>query len=140
MPQIKVDFSKAPDFSIPPEGLYTVEVEAVEVKKTSKGEAAMNLTLVIVDDEENSGKKLFKLLMLEGKGTGFTKEALQALLGEAREEFDTEELVGATGRVYVYHDTWAVADGGDGQTRAKIKNFITEDTAATAEDIEDLFS
>lgn len=143
MPQISVDFSDAPDFSLIPEGKYYVEVVEADVTTSQNGDPMMKVQLEITEEGEFQGRKLFDNMMLVGNGLGITKRNLGILLGDVPDgefSFDTDDLLGQEAQVLVKHRVWEEANGGDGEARADVsKYYAIKGGASPTDDLEKMF-
>lgn len=126
MPEFTVDFSAAEDYTPVPVGNYEVEIVEAKVGTSQAGNAKLSLQVEIKGGEYD-GRKLFDDLVLEGNplALGRTKKTFDVFFGATNESFagNTDNFIGIRAVVRVYHDTWTVEDGGDGETRARIRRY-----------------
>jgi len=124
MPELVVDFSDVKTFEPLPIDWYNVEVSDARIGKSQAGNAKVTLILKVTDGE-HEGRNLICDLVLEGDGRWKTKQAFEALLGEAEGQvsISTETLVGTACTVRVTQRVWREEDGGDGTVRNNISTF-----------------
>jgi hypothetical protein len=139
MPQISVDLTEAPELKLLDAGEYPVTVTEIKVEQASTGTPMMTVMSTVTGGEYD-GSKLFDRLMLSGKGAWRTRQFLEATLGGVEAEqmnFDTDDIIGIEAIAKVTQEVWSEEDGGDGETRNKIKGWKP---LTGAEPGEDLFS
>jgi len=107
MPRVTLNLTEARSFEPVEPGVYTMSIAEVEPTVTGKnakvpGQAMLNVSFRFVDPalDQKAGSVL-RSFMLEGKGSGFTRELWKACTGSelpVGESFDvdTDELIGRT--------------------------------------------
>jgi hypothetical protein len=101
---IDIDLSEAPKS---PEGDFELEVLDIEVRFTKNGQRQAVVYVQIVTPGPDMGRKFTESYMLQGKGTGFTRDFLAAIgqLGEGdRVQLTVKEARGARFRATVGPD------------------------------------
>lgn len=114
------------------EGVYAASIDEVEVGQ-SKSKLPMVTVIYEISDGEFKGRKLYDYMVLETKkhepneaGLRQLKRLIVAALGEERadaEDFDTDELVGASVTLVVKQESYE-DEGGDDQISNRIKKVM----------------
>jgi hypothetical protein len=138
MPELVIDFSETQSFDPLPPGDYVVSVESAKPGKSTAGNPKVSLQVKVIEGEQE-GRMLFDDLVLTGKGAFKIRQALKAfgLLDSDQDQvrLDSDDLVGCVGTVTVANEVWAEEDGGDGETRSRVKKYVSAGTDAAFEDI-----
>jgi len=129
MAELSIDFSSVPDYKPIPQGDYVVEViEVVGPTKSNAGNDMLTLTMEIAEGDFQ-GRKLGKyfLMLQPADALWRTKKDLGVLLDIDEDsksaKFDPADLMGARALAYVANEIWKVEDGGDGESRPKVRRL-----------------
>jgi len=128
MPRVTLNLTEAKSFEPVEPGVYTMSVSQVEPAVTGKnakqpGQAMLNVSFRFLDPaiDQRAGTVL-RSFMLEGKGSGFTRELWKACTGTelpVGESFDvdTDEILGRTLHCDVVNEEY------EGRLTNKINKF-----------------
>jgi len=116
-----VDFDKAGQDNLIPEGEYVCRIDKVEPRKgKASGEDYWNLELTVTDPADYEGRKVWDVLMLtpqsQWKLRSVCVSAGMQVEGRAG-AFDSEELIGQEVLVQVIHEDY------QGKIRARVKQY-----------------
>jgi hypothetical protein len=129
--EFSVDFSEAVEFLILPAAWYHVEVvyaERAESGPNSKvpGTPQLAVRMKVQDEHgEWAGQTLFANWALRGKGSGFTKAALKAILGDvpSSNRFRKDDVLGAHLEVFCRPRIRTVEQGGTGEEQNSVNQY-----------------
>src|SRR5262245_5541130 len=121
--QIMPDFSEAMDFGPIPEDVYEAEIVAVDLDQSDQGTKYMEIQFKLYGANAAAKgvdkRQIIRNFMLNGKGTGFTKNMLLPAVGIPEGAVrDTNLLIGKRVRVATVNETY------DGEPRAKISKVM----------------
>jgi hypothetical protein len=117
-----VDFDKAGQDNLVPEGTYVARIDKVEERKgKDSGEPYWNLELTVVDPTDFEGRKVWDILMLNPQSM-WKLRAVCVSAGISVEgragAFDSEELLQQEVQIKVIHEAY------QGQARARVKQYV----------------
>ena len=126
------DFSDVSEGFAPlPAGFYPAVVQTATPGVTKGGEEKWSIAWQIRSGEYE-GRLIFQTWMMEGKGRGFTKEALIALDHEPEDwgdfDIEPEEMIGAEATLQLDIDNSYVVNG-----KAQPQNVVKHVKSASAE-------
>lgn len=128
MPRVTLNLTEAKSFEPVEPGVYTMTVDSVEAGTTGKnakvpGQAMLLVSFRFTDPalDQKAGTVL-RTFMLEGKGSGFTRELWKACTGAelpVGESFDvdTDEIIGRTLHCSVVNEEY------EGRLNNKVDKF-----------------
>jgi hypothetical protein len=135
MPKLPSSLADVSTTIIPlPEGSYNLEVDEVTVGKSKSQLDMITVTYKLLDNEEFPNRTIRDYFVLETKkhepnesGLRGFKRLVVAALGEERadaEDFDTDELKGATITAIIKQEQYEDEDTGEEMVSNRIKKII----------------
>lgn len=130
--KINVDFTGVESYAKASEGIHTAKITKIEEKTTAAGDDMLTFTWTVISGEDK-GCRVFDNIALTDKALWKFKTVLEAIgkKAEGRIKIDLDGLIGKICDINVFWEEY------NGQTRAKISDYMKAHNATPQDDIDD---
>lgn len=130
--KIDIDFTGVESYAKASEGIHTAKITKIEEKSTAAGDDMLVFTFTVISGEDK-GCRVFDNLSLSDKALWKFKSVLEALgkKADGRVKIDLDNLIGKICDINVFWEEY------NGQTRAKISEYMKAHNSTPQDDIEE---
>lgn len=130
--KVNVDFTGVESYAKASEGIHTAKITKIEEKTTAAGDAMLTFAWTVISGEDK-GCRVYDNIVLTEKALWRFKMMLEAIgkKAEGRLKIDLDGLIGKICDINVYWDEY------NGQTRAKISDYMKAHNVTPQDDIDD---